>query len=212
VLSGALRYHRAMRRSLLAAIILLALLSSGCEPKPPKAAAPPPTSGPAEPEELDAPVGADPVELIVQAVAGDASRARRAQRALREMDQCPYLADSPEGPIGLAANSYGLHDNDNGHVQETIRLLLQLGCDINQYSAAGLTPLHGAVIGRQPELLRLLLAEGADPKLRVILIPGSELGRSIAHLDAYGVAQVLLRKFPDDPNVRELLDLLKPSA
>jgi hypothetical protein len=151
-------------------------------------------------------------ELILLAVGGDAAKARRAQRRLRELDHCPYLADSPEGPVGLAANAYGLHDNDSGHVQETLRLLLQLGCDIDQYSATGLTPLHGAVIGRQPELLRLLLAEGADPKLRVIQIPGSELGRSIAHLDAYGVALVLQRKFPDDPRVRELVDLLKPSS
>lgn len=150
--------------------------------------------------------------LIVLAVGGDAAKAQRAQRTLRDLGHCPYLAESPEGPVGLAANSYGLHDNDNDRVQQTIRLLLELGCDINQYSAVGLTPLHGAVIGRQPELLRLLLAEGADPKLRVIAIPGSELGRSIAHLDAYGVAQVLLRKFPDDPTVRELVDLLKPSA
>ncbi len=200
-----------MHKSALPAIVLLALLSAGCEPRPPKASAPPVTD-PAEPAAANAPAQADPVALIVQAVGGDAAKAQRALRELRELGRCPYLADSPEGPVGLAANSFGLHDNDSDRVQETIRLLQQLGCDINQYGATGLTPLHGAVVGRQPELLRLLLAEGADPKLRVIAIPGSELGRSIANLDAYGVALVLLRKFPDDPNVRQLIELLKPPA
>ncbi|HXG28128.1 MAG TPA: hypothetical protein VNJ47_04680 [Nevskiales bacterium] len=179
-----------------ALLALLALVLAGCEPEPPRA------------EDLQSDAGS----LIVQAVSGERLRAWRAQRQLKKEGRCPFLPSSPEGPVGLATSAYGLYDNDSERVQQTIHLLLQLGCDIDQYSAVGLTPLHGAVIGRQPELLRLLLAEGADPKLRVIPIPGSELGRGIAHLDAYGVALVLQRKFPEDPRVRELLDLLKPSS
>jgi hypothetical protein len=175
---------------------LLALLLAACEPEPPRAE--------------DLPADASP--LIVQAAGSDDFRAWRAQQQLKSGGHCPYLPDSPEGPVGLAAASFGQPGSDGGHTVRTLRLLLQLGCDINQYSAVGLTPLHGAVIGRQPVLLQQLLELGADPLLRVIPIPGSELGRSIAHLDAYGLALVLREKFPDDPAVREILERLKPPA
>lgn len=153
-----------------------------------------------------------PDSLIVVAVSADPLRARLAQRRLRQLGRCPNLAESPEGPVGLAGAAYDLEGSERQQVGRTIKLLLRQGCDIDQYSSAGLTPLHGAIIGRQPGLLDNLLEQGADPLLRVIPIPGSDLGRTIAHLDAYGVALVLKTKFPDDKHFGEILNRLRPET
>jgi hypothetical protein len=175
-----------------------------------------PVAAPASPAAVPAtivPAASLPADqLIVQAVGADAALAQQAQDALQKLGQCPHLVDSPEGPVGLAAASFGLHDNDADRVRSTILQLVRLGCDLDQYSAVGLTPLHGAVIGKQPELVRYLLEQGADPKLRVIHIPGKELGRSIANLDAYGLALALRRKFPDDDNLKAITEILKPKS
>lgn len=157
-----------------------------------------------------APASLPPSQLIVEAVLNDESRASSAQDQLRRLGYCPDLGDSPETPIGLAAAADDLPGSDGAQARRTIELLLELGCDINQYSAAGLTPLHGAIIGRQAELFDLLLAAGADPLRRVVSIPGSALGRTIAHLDAYGVAQVVKQKHPEDPALARILERLHP--
>jgi hypothetical protein len=198
-------------------LLLVLLLAYGCgRPASPPAPAPAPeastpTPTPASPA-LAPPANLSADQLIVQAVGADAALAQQAQDALQKLGQCPHLVDSPEGPVGLAAASFGLHDNDADRVRSTILQLVRLGCDLDQYSAVGLTPLHGAVIGKQPELVSYLLEQGADPKLRVIHIPGKELGRSIANLDAYGLALVLRRKFPDDNNLKAIAEILKPKS
>jgi hypothetical protein len=150
-------------------------------------------------------------QLIVAAVGTDTAIASNAYRDLERIGYCPYLLDSPESPVGLAGAAHD-KNSDTTRIRDTISLLVRMGCDIDQYSAAGLTPLHGAIIGRQPDLLGFLLEQGADPKLRVIPIPGSQLGRSIAHLDAYGMTLVLRKKFPDDAAFTEILKLLQPGA
>ena len=153
---------------------------------------------------------APPPQLVVEAVLNDDWRARSAQNQLRGLGGCPYLDDSPETPIGLAGAAYDLPGSDGAQARRTIELLLEQGCDIDQYSAVGLTPLHGAIIGRQADLFDFLLEAGADPLLRVVSIPGSALGTSIAHLDAYGVAQVVNSKHPDDPGMARIMERLQP--
>lgn len=150
-----------------------------------------------------------PSQLIVEAVLSDDGRARAAQRRLRALGHCPYLDDSPETPVGLAGAAFDLPGSDGAQARRTIELLLEQGCDIDQYSAAGLTPLHGAIIGRQADLFDFLLGAGADPLRRVVSIPGSTLGKSIAHLDAYGVALVVQSKHPDDPGLTRILERLQ---
>jgi ankyrin repeat protein len=54
---------------------------------------------------------------------------------------------------------------DSGH-QDMARFLIERGADINQHGA-GRTPLHAAVQQRMPDLLKLLLARGADPNARL---------------------------------------------
>jgi len=151
-------------------------------------------------------------QLIAAATSADVATASNAYRDLERIGYCPYLADSPESPVGMLTAVYGDPASDTARVRDAIVLLVKQGCDINQYSAAGLTPLHNAVLFRQPELLRFLLEQGADPKLRVIPIPGKPQGHRIAHHDAYGIALVLRKQFPDDAGLKEILELLQPGA
>lgn len=177
---------------------------------PPPAATVPPAS---PPESAAAPAAIRPPDQLIAAAAGaDAKEAAAAYRALEQIGQCPYLGDSPETPIGMLAAAYGTATSDNARVRDAIRLLLQQGCDINQYSAVGLTPLHNAVLFRQPELLRFLLELGADDKLRVIHVPGNTQGRSIANLDAYGLAMALRKKTPEDVALAEIAGQLGSSG
>jgi hypothetical protein len=185
-------------------VLLLLLVFARMRPEAPAS----PGAAPDEP--LAAELPAD--QLIAAAAGRAAADAWFAYRALEQAGRCPYLADSPETPIGMLTAAYGTPDSEVEHVREAIRLLVRQGCDINQYNAAGLTPLHNAVLFRQPALLRFLLEQGADPRLRVIAIPGRETGHRIAHLDAYGMAQVLRDQHPDDDAVHEIVELLKPAA
>ena len=60
-------------------------------------------------------------------------------------------------PLYYAA-SYGL--------KETVKLLISQGADINARAGGfGSTPLHAACYRRHPEIVRILLAAGADPRI-----------------------------------------------
>jgi ankyrin repeat protein len=54
---------------------------------------------------------------------------------------------------------------DSGH-QEMAKFLIEHDADVNQHGA-GRTPLHSAVQQAMPEVVRLLLARGADPNARL---------------------------------------------
>lgn len=144
-------------------------------------------------------------QLIAAAASANTADALSAYRTLEQRGSCPYLENSPETPVGMLAAAYGAADSDNTRVQDSIRLLVKLGCDIDQYNATGLTPLHNAVLFRQPELLRFLVELGADTRLRVIHVPGNKLGHSIANLDAYGLALVVQEKAPADKALAEII-------
>jgi len=51
-------------------------------------------------------------------------------------------------------------------VQQILELLLSFGTDPNQRGINDYTPLHMAIDVRNPQAFRLLLAAGADPRLR----------------------------------------------
>lgn len=156
------------------------------------------------------PVVAKPADQLIAAAAStNAESAKLAYRELEQFGYCPYLEDSPETPVGMLTAAYGTPESDTSRVQDTIRLLVKQGCDIDQYSAAGLTPLHNAVLFSQPELLRFLVEQGADTKLRVIYVPGNNQGHSIANLDAYGLALVLRKKNPEDEALAEIVQYFR---
>jgi uncharacterized protein len=53
-----------------------------------------------------------------------------------------------------------------GDSEETIRLLLEAGADVNAVQAGGFTPLHQAAAAGRADLVRLLLANGARADMR----------------------------------------------
>ena len=69
------------------------------------------------------------------------------------------------------ANSRGIHDLPalyfaaiGGSIQ-VAQALLEAGADVNARSQAA-APIHGAVMGRSPDMVKLLLDNGADPSLQ----------------------------------------------
>jgi 26S proteasome non-ATPase regulatory subunit 10 len=78
------------------------------------------------------------------------------------------------------------HDGDI----QAVKQYLNASGDVNAKGEDGRTPLHGAVIGRQKEVVELLLAEGADvnAKNRVELTPLHYAG------DQINVCEFLLSK------------------
>ena len=82
-------------------------------------------------------------------------------RALIEDDRSRIRAYAADGfyPLGLAA--YFKH-------RDTVRMLLDLGADVQQAAANGakVTALHAAVSSNQPEIVRWLIDAGADVNAR----------------------------------------------
>jgi ankyrin repeat protein len=77
----------------------------------------------------------------------------------------------PDEVTGELAISRGIHDLPalyfaaiGGSVQVAERLL-RAGADVNARSEAA-APIHGAVMGKNVEMVRLLLDHGADPALK----------------------------------------------
>ncbi len=102
-----------------------------------------------------------------------------------DMDTFPLLASSmlPYGGVtnvSLSRTSYGIEDadfmvNSNGAIyqvkdrcdpNETVRVLLAHGADVNRASEDGVTALMAAAKQRNDPLVAMLLDEGADPHAR----------------------------------------------
>jgi ankyrin repeat protein len=107
----------------------------------------------------------------------------------RELVEAELAADPAR------AGARGVHDLPSlyfaaiGGQREVAELLLAAGAGVNDATTAA-APIHGAVMGRSPELIRWLLEHGADPSL-----PDFD-GRSARQLaDAMGEPE-LARLFP----------------
>lgn len=89
--------------------------------------------------------GADPNETAPDGIGGD-TNARRL-----------FKPNTEAGALLMAI--------DSGH-QTMAQFLIDNGADVNQHGA-GRTPLHSAIQHAMPDLVKALLAKGADPNLRL---------------------------------------------
>lgn len=85
----------------------------------------------------------------------------------------------------------------------TISKVIDAGCPIDEPDAAGLTPLHAAIMYDLPELVELYLSKGADPGERI-----QAPGRPIDQLDAYAFAELMAADSKGETRIREIIALL----
>lgn len=69
--------------------------------------------------------------------------------------------------------------------------LLELGRWVDKPDSNGLTPLMAAVLGRDAEMVALLLQRGADPNLQA---PGGDVALEMARENGDGASETLLLK------------------
>jgi len=89
--------------------------------------------------------------------------------SLSPMADVHHLTSHGDSPLYLAVYSTA-HRASKGWDQvqagvEVVKHLLLAGCEVNQANLAGFTPLHQASRMNCPELVRLLMDCGADPKI-----------------------------------------------
>lgn len=73
--------------------------------------------------------------------------------------------DSDEGLTALHAAVVACRDNDT-FCPENVTMLLAAGAEVNLADITGWTPLHSCARYNLPELVPILLAAGADPKMK----------------------------------------------
>jgi GNAT superfamily N-acetyltransferase len=106
--------------------------------------------------ELGARRRADPLDALIGAcLAGDGATARRV--AAERPDAAELLRTAEADVLGRWAA--------NGR-REAVEVLLDLGVPVDARGPTGLTALHEATRGSDPELVALLLRRGADPRKR----------------------------------------------
>ena len=82
--------------------------------------------------------------------------------------ECPVGLHAPNSVVGAAIANYdGSSARQRQVIRDLVATLIDNGCSPNQYGEDGLTPLMGAVLEGNPELVSMLLSLGADPLLRV---------------------------------------------
>ena len=85
---------------------------------------------------------------------------------VKSWDSCP-AGDRNENPLSMTLRSYGIEGFDSKRILATASHLIALGCDPNQHNMTGHTALHEAILYNEPDVVRFLLAHGADPKVTI---------------------------------------------
>ena len=81
---------------------------------------------------------------------------------LTNLDDRNFLGDTP------------LHTVCSWGELEPVKQLIAAGADVNAIGDQGSTPLFNAVIGKNPQIISLLLKSGANPKIK------NDMGNSVA--------------------------------
>ena len=91
-------------------------------------------------------------------------------RVLKELGADPFLANSKNTTPLMAAAGVGTTSpdeeaGDESEALEAVKMLLDLGADINTVDSNGDTAMHGAAYNAYPLVAKLLAERGADPKI-----------------------------------------------
>lgn len=85
-------------------------------------------------------------------------------------DGC-YLSDGKRvlgSTIGLMVEAYDYHPKlTNQTILAVMQTAIEAGCNIDEPDAADLSPLNSAIVLNNPELVQLLLTNGANPRIKI---------------------------------------------
>jgi len=74
-----------------------------------------------------------------------------------------FTEKADTGPVIIfLVSAYGGEGVDNNRVKAYISRFVKQGCNVDEYDMGGMTPLHGAILFAQPEVVQLLLENNAD--------------------------------------------------
>jgi ankyrin repeat protein len=91
-------------------------------------------------------------------------------RVLKELGADPFLPNLDNTTPLMAAAGVGTSSPDeeageDSEAVEAVKMLLDLGADINTVDNNGDTAMHGAAYGNYPLVAKLLAERGADPQI-----------------------------------------------
>ena len=90
---------------------------------------------------------------------------------LQPMDErgCVLGNASMQAPtLTLMAAAYGESEARKDMALAQMKQALAAGCPVDEPDQMGLSALNGAILYDEPELVKLLLASGADPKRKIV--------------------------------------------
>lgn len=70
--------------------------------------------------------------------------------------------------LTLMAAAYGESEARKDMALAQMKQALEAGCPVDEPDQMGLSALNGAILYDEPELVKLLLASGADPKRKIV--------------------------------------------
>jgi ankyrin repeat protein len=119
-----------------------------------------------------------------------------ATAALAALAAAPVLAQSGAALAKLGPPAVTLRYNDVMTAvlygdRAAVSQLLELGRWVDKPDSNGLTPLMAAVLGRDADMVELLLQRGADPNLQA---PGGDVALEMARGIGDGASESLLLK------------------
>ncbi|TBV05921.1 hypothetical protein DNK34_11850 [Pseudomonas dryadis] len=125
---------------------------------------------------------------------------------LQAMDEqgCMLGNATAQAPtLTLMAAAYGESEERKGMALAQMKKALEAGCPVDEPDQMGLSALNGAILYGEPELVKLLLERGADPRRRIVS-PKTTLDG----LDSFAFLELLGERDDkrDRKTIRKLLD------
>jgi len=120
----------------------------------------------------------------------------------KRLSACPHEQYKPRtSPLSFLVAAMDSERTNIDNAREIFYHYLKIGCDINSEDDTGLTPLHSAILFKNPTIIVFLLENGADPKYK--------LRRNLKHAgkDSYQYLNLICSK--DPTNCQKLRAALK---